>query len=404
MKKISNGAVAYLFMFTYVISYVTRINYGAVLVDMVATTGFTKTALSVALTGSFITYGIGMIISGFIGDKVQPKQLVFYGIAVSVLMNFIIPICGNPILMSVVWSINGFAQAMIWPPMVRLMVNLFNGDEYRKASVKVAYGSAIGTIVVFLVSPFLISLWGWKSVFLFSAFSGVLMLFVWQIFCPKIDNIHSNDGKEVEEKSASTKVFKIDVLFVLVMIAIVLQGALRDGVTTWTPTYIDDMFKLGSALAILTSVVLPIFSMFCHGISGWLYYKVFKSPIFSSGVIFGVGTVATVVLYLFGSASAVVAISCLAVLVGAMHGINLMLVCMVPSFYKNTGKISFVSGLLNSCTYVGSSISTYGIALLTEGAGWSVTVGVWVLIAFAGAVVCFVTIPLWNKKHNEIKI
>ena len=89
---------------------------------------------------------------------------------------------------------------------------------------------------------------------------------------------------------------------------------------------------------------------------------------------------------------------CLAVLVGAMHGVNLMLICMVPAFYKNTGKISLVSGLLNSCTYVGSAISTYGIALLTDGVGWSVTVGIWALIAFLGGAVCFVTIPLWNKK------
>lgn len=400
MKKISNGAVAYLLMVTYIISYITRINYGAVLVDMVATTGFTKTALSVALTGNFITYGLGQIASGFIGDKFQPKKLVFFGIALSVAMNLCIPFCVNPTLMAIVWSINGFAQAMIWPPMVRLMVYIFKGDEYRKASVKVSYGSSLGTIVVFLISPLLISLWGWKSVFFVSAFLGFLMLFVWQILCPKIDSqpdIQIKDNK----KSTPVSAFKIDLLFVLIMIAIILQGALRDGVTTWTPTYIDDMFDLGSALAILTSVVLPIFSMLCHGVGGWLYYRVFKSPVLSACVIFGVGTVAAVILYFVGSASAVVSVVCLAVLVGAMHGVNLMLICMVPSFYKNTGKISLISGLLNSCTYVGSSISTYGIALLTDGVGWSATVGVWVIIALLGAIFSFISIPLWNKKFAK---
>jgi len=187
-------------------------------------------------------------------------------------------------------------------------------------------------------------------------------------------------------------------LFVLIMLGIVLQGALRDGVTTWTPTYIDDMFKLGSAIAILTSVVLPIFSMFCHGFGGWLYYKVFKSPVLSAGVMFSIGAVSALILYLFGGNSVVVSVACLAILVGAMHGVNLMLICMVPAFYKNTGKISLVSGLLNSCTYIGSAASTYGIALLTEGVGWSATVGVWALIAALGTVVCFVTIPLWNRK------
>ena len=395
MKKISNGAVVYLFAVTYLVSYVTRINYGAVLVEMVNATGFSKTALSVALTGSFITYGIGQIISGFFGDKAQPKRLVFWGLLTSVTINILIPFCSSPTAMAALWSVNGLAQAFMWPPMVRLMVSLFNDDEYRKASVKVSYGSSLGTIVVFLLSPLLISLWGWKSVFFVSAAFGVVMLVIWQLLCPEI-----NFSPEIPQKNTSAPIgnFKIDILFVLIMIGIGLQGALRDGVTTWTPTYIDDMFNLGSALAILTSVVLPIFSMFCHGMGGWLYYKVFKSPVLSAGVIFGAGTLAATALYLIGAKSAVISIICLALLVGAMHGVNLMLICMVPAFYKNTGKISLVSGLLNACTYVGSAISTYGIALLTDNAGWSVTVGVWAIIALVGTAVCLVAIPLWNKK------
>lgn len=395
MKKISNGAVVYLLAVTYLVSYVTRTNYGAVLVEMVNATGFSKTALSVALTGSFITYGIGQIISGFFGDKAQPKRLVFWGLLTSVTINVLIPFCSSPTAMAALWSVNGLAQAFMWPPMVRLMVSLFNDDEYRKASVKVSYGSSLGTIVVFLLSPLLIALWGWKSVFFVSAAFGVVMLVIWQLLCPEI-----NFSPEIPQKNTSAPIgnFKIDILFVLIMIGIVLQGALRDGVTTWTPTYIDDMFNLGSALAILTSVVLPIFSMFCHGMGGWLYYKVFKSPVLSAGVIFGAGTLAATALYLIGAKSAVISIICLALLVGAMHGVNLMLICMVPAFYKNTGKISLVSGLLNACTYVGSAISTYGIALLTDNAGWSVTVGVWAIIALVGTAVCLVAIPLWNKK------
>ncbi len=395
MKKISNGAVVYLFAVTYLVSYVTRINYGAVLVEMVNATGFSKTALSVALTGSFITYGIGQIISGFFGDKAQPKRLVFWGLLTSVTINIFIPFCSSPTAMAALWSVNGLAQAFMWPPMVRLMVSLFNDDEYRKASVKVSYGSSLGTIVVFLLSPLLISLWGWKSVFFVSAAFGVVMLVIWQLLCPEI-----NFSPEIPQKNTSAPIgnFKIDILFVLIMIGIVLQGALRDGVTTWTPTYIDDMFNLGSALAILTSVVLPIFSMFCHGMGGWLYYKVFKSPVLSAGVIFGAGTLAATALYLIGAKNAVISIICLALLVGAMHGVNLMLICMIPAFYKTTGKISLVSGLLNACTYVGSAISTYGIALLTDNAGWSVTVGVWAIIALVGTAVCLVAIPLWNKK------
>jgi OPA family glycerol-3-phosphate transporter-like MFS transporter len=89
----------------------------------------------------------------------------------------------------------------------------------------------------------------------------------------------------------------------------------------------------------------------------------------------------------------------MAILVGSMHGVNLILVCMVPRYYKENGCVSLVSGLLNSCTYVGSALSTYGIALLTEQIGWNSTILLWSLIALVGALICIVLIPAWRKTH-----
>ena len=86
----------------------------------------------------------------------------------------------------------------------------------------------------------------------------------------------------------------------------------------------------------------------------------------------------------------------MAMLAGCMHGVNLMLICMVPPFFQRHGNISTVSGVLNSCTYVGSAVSTYGIALLSESAGWQTTACVWFIIAALGAVVCTVCSRVWK--------
>ena len=75
------------------VSYITRINYGAVISEMVDQTGLSRAVLSMALTGSFITYGTGQIISGICGDKFSPKKLVFYGLSLSIGMNLLIPFC-----------------------------------------------------------------------------------------------------------------------------------------------------------------------------------------------------------------------------------------------------------------------------------------------------------------------
>ena len=51
--------LALLFTLAYMISYVTRINYGAVISEMERETGIARDLLSMALTGSFVTYGLG---------------------------------------------------------------------------------------------------------------------------------------------------------------------------------------------------------------------------------------------------------------------------------------------------------------------------------------------------------
>ena len=104
---------AYLFMIMYMVSYITRINYGAVISEMVSDTGISKSLLSMSLTGSFITYGAGQVISGICGDKISPKRLIFIAFFVTAGMNILIPMCQSPYQMLAVWCVNGIAQAFM---------------------------------------------------------------------------------------------------------------------------------------------------------------------------------------------------------------------------------------------------------------------------------------------------
>ena len=96
--------IRYLFMLTYMVSYITRINYGAIILEIGSNTGFAQELLSLALTGSFLTYGVGQLISGYFGDKVQPKKLVLLGLSVTVLMNILIPLCNHPLQMAAAYA------------------------------------------------------------------------------------------------------------------------------------------------------------------------------------------------------------------------------------------------------------------------------------------------------------
>ena len=155
MRKISARQLPVLLMLVYMVSYLTRINYGAVILEMEGATGFSKAQLSMALTFSAITYGAGQLLSGYLGDRMQPKRLILSGLVVTTLMNLMVPLFSHPGAMAALWAVNGLAQAFMWPPITRLMVSLLTDDEYKKASVTVSIGSSIGTILIYLLSPVL---------------------------------------------------------------------------------------------------------------------------------------------------------------------------------------------------------------------------------------------------------
>ena len=384
-----------LFSVTYMISYITRINYGAIISEIQSQTGISKSLLSMSLTGSFITYGVGQIISGIFGDRISPKKLVSWGLAVSVCMNFLMPLCKGPYQMLAVWSVNGFAQSFMWPPIVKIMTEVLSEADYKNAIAKVSWGSSIGTIFVYLGSPLLISVLHWRSVFVSSAILGLIMIFVWNRYSCDIKTQPRQRVNTTKKGPVLLKPILLGVLF-----AIIMQGMLRDGVTTWMPSYIAETYNLSNEISILTGVILPVFSIVCFQIATKLYTKKFNNPVLCAGLLFGVGALSALVLHFSAGQNTAVSVFMFAVLTGCMHGVNLMLVAMVPPYFQSTGKVSTVSGILNASTYIGSAVSTYGIAVLSENFGWNFTIVIWLMIAICGTCVCLICSRHWDNYKN----
>jgi len=379
--------LAFLFAATYFASYLTRINFAAVIAEMITDMQVSKTAFSLALTGCSVTYGAGQIISGLCGDRIRPKRLVLFGLLLACFMNLLIPFCTHPAQMTVIWCINGFAQAFMWPPMTAILAQSIPEEDYSRATVLISQGSSAGSIAVYLIAPLLITLWGWKSVFITSALIALAICPIWVLRCPNVP-----PARKVQDaapaQGSSVRLFTP--FFLMLMAGIVLQGMLRDGVTTWMPSFIAGTYSLSNAISILTGVALPVFSMLSFSLSNTVYRKWFSNPAQCAAAIFGFGAACALILYLTSGKSAISSVVFSALLTGAMHGINLMLIGLIPPYFKNFGKVSTVSGILNSCTYIGSAISTYGVAAFSEYAGWHPTLLVWFAIALSGTILCYI--------------
>lgn len=375
---------------SYFVSYLTRTNFAAIITAIIQTGIIEKTAAGMVTTVGFITYGVGQLISGWLGDRINPKKLMFVGFITTAVMNFIIPFCPNGYAMCLVWGVNGFAQSLMWPPMVKIMSTAMDTDTYNKSCVSVTFGSTLATISIYLLAPIVISIADWKAVFYITSVAGMVMSGVWYVAITKIEKISGLTYiLRTGEKSKKKKNYSIyGMLLVVTMAAICLQGCLRDGVTTWVPTYISEEFSLGSEISILSGVGIPIFSLVSIKVVSAFYNRMGKKPFKCTIILFVLAAVCCGALTALSGVSVILTIILTGLIVACMHGINLILVCYLPAIYADADSVSSLSGTLNFMTYVGSALSTYGFALLSEKFGWGGTILSWLAISALGAVMC----------------
>lgn len=404
------GLLCILLSALYFTSYVTRINFSAVMADMIQNEVLTKPQAGLIGSALFFTYGFGQILSGLLGDKLSANKIICTGLITTVVCNFLMPICNSPSLMVIIWGVNGLAQAFFWPPIVKLMATLLSEKEYSKCALYVSIAMNAATILIYAVVPVFTAYLNWKAAFFVSSAWAAIFFVIWifgysEVEKRRVDKeIEKNKSNENDEKI--TQDFKLSRLFVIsgcifIFAAIVFQGFLRDGIQSWLPTFFTDVFNMSSSSAIFSNVLIPIFNVAITYLAIFLYNKVFKNEVKASLVYFILVTILCAVLSVFYKSSAALCLVTAALITGLLHAINSMLISFLPRRFVFCGKVSTVSGVANAFTYVGSTASSYGIAAIAENMGWQASLISWAIIGFLGFIVCAIAFSRWTKFIRE---
>lgn len=393
--------------FMYMASYIARYVYGAMISEISASLNASKSLCGLVSTALFISYGLGQLISGRLGDKYKPYRLILIGIFSVSVINIGMSFASDIRIMIVLWFINGFFHSLLWPPLVRFMSDMLSEKDYADSVVVVSIGSACGTIVVYLLIPLCLRFATWRTGFIVCGLIGLLASVVWLIYMEYTVKrsgyvfVPSSGAKITAVNNTSEKDISLGHLIMIsgllpMFAAITMQGTLRDGVLTWMPSFVSERFNLSGSTSILTAVLLPVFSVISFHLSTYIQSKI-KDELKTAIYIFGFGAVSAVILIPVSHFSSIASVICMALIVGSMHGVNLMLISRVPPYFAKYGKVSTVSGIVNSFTYIGAAASTYGIALISENFGWTVTLITWAVIAVLGTLFCCLAHRKWKK-------
>ena len=390
----------------YFVSYFSRKDFAAVMAGMITDGAIGRANAGLVGTMLFIFYGVGQLLSGYLGDKIRPKYLIMMGLSVTGMCNAMMSVIPEGAMIAV-WGLNGLAQAMLWPPIVKILAHYLDHDTYVTAHLAVTSAAHVATVLLYVFVPICLSFMSWHTVFVCA---GALAFLSMAVFAIAMRFILPESAEPVSYAKKSDKAEgQGNILLILresgiftVFVCIVVIGFLRDGIESWLPMLYSEAFGKDVSESTLVSMILPVFSIVSIALVTPLHKKgMLKNEVKGTALLFALALVAAIPLAFFvsmdGTFFSIAALLLTALICGAMHGANFLLISCLPGRFARYGRAATVSGVCNSCVYVGAAISTYGIALISEAMGWSLTVASWCAILVVGIAFAAISYKRYKK-------
>ncbi len=395
-----------LFVFTlcwlaYAISYLGRMNLSIAIPHMEQSGVASLGQLGLAGTLYFWSYGFGHLINGFMGDKVQPKKMIFLGLLISSLVNIGVTLVSFPVGIMVLWSINGFSLSMLWGPMIRLLGEKTPESRHSLVSLLMTVSIGVGTFIAWnMLGKVVESSGNWKLAFIIPALVCALFAILWWMVFPKSTedpalNLTLEDHSQ--EKGGFLEIFLKTRLY-LIIIAVMVQGMVKDGLTLWLPTLVQAKFPEEPAITIVNWLSLIPFintmGILCIAIilqKKTIAYRVTSSLLF-------LGAAATLLTLIAINLSIGPTLILLSLLSFSIAFINSILLGLVPMQYKKWRRVSTVAGLLDFVAYFAAGVFSVMSGFLFQGSGtWNVIL----LFLFISMMVGTVAMALTKKKIGD---
>lgn len=407
-RKLSPRAIVILCAIVYFVSYFSRKDFAAAMAEMIFSGVIDKPLGGYISMAMFVLYGVGQLVSGFLGDRLAPSHLLISGLAVTAATNLLMPFVSGEVMI-VLWGINGFAQAMLWPPIVRILADNLSRETFVRANLVVTSAAHISTVLLYLYVPLCIELADWKFAFFTAsalAFSvGVVLVILTSVFAVGDKRNKTNTPDPVSNSTTKNDNNYLHLTLKAglpaIFVAIASMGFLRDGIETWLPTLLSEAFSMDAGRSILISVLLPVFAIASITAITLLHKtRLFSNEARGSTVLFAGAIAVTLALVICVqgtdgvSRGFTLVLACL--VTAAMHAINFLYISCLPGHFARYERAATTSGICNAFTYLGGAISMYTIPAVSEWLGWPAVMLTWCAVALVGALLSVVALKRYT--------
>ena len=422
--------------FGYIVFYTCRKNISVALPAIQEALGYNAVELGLLGSSLYFSYAAGKFINGIIADNTNAKRILPSALFISAIVNILFVLCAHfvtpgkvsifglpPVsillwLLAFFWGINGWFQSMGFPPIAKNLSYWFANKE---RGVKWSLWSSsheIGTYISVVLSGFLITHYGWESVFYVPAFFAIVFCFFFyknlqdkpsSIGLPDIEKYKDPDYVEPAKESSAEDSYTYSSIFKkyiiknptvwLLAIAYIFVYVVRYGSIDWLVMYQVDMKHYTIAEAAKKLSFLPLVGVLGTIGAGFVSDKFFggkRAPVNIICLIllalniylFKVNTY-PILDYIYISAIGVFTCGP-QVLIGGLSA--------VESSSKKVA--SAVTGFCGMFGYIGAILSGVGTGFIIQKFSWNSAINFWILSALISLGICLI---LLKKEVKKVK-
>lgn len=404
--KLSQSAKNAIFIGTlcsvsYLAVYFARNILGAAQPQMLETGNFNEEYFGTLSSTYFISYAIGQLVNGAIGDKIKARWMISLGLLFAGVTNFLFSfIAVDALWANIVYSMTGFFLAMIYGPMTKVVAENTEPVYATRCSLGYTFASFFGSPLAGITAAVM----AWQTVFTVSSVALVVMAVacfaVFLVFERKGVITYNQYDRVKKERGLGNfkETLKVLYKYRIVKFAFIsiLTGVVRTAVVFWLPTYINQYLEFDATTSASIYTVATLFISLTTFISVFVYERFMKRDMhktvlfmFSSSVTFFT-LVYLVKVPFFNIVFMVLAImSC--------NGAATMLWSRYCPSLRDTGVVSGATGFLDFLSYMAAAVSSSVFANAVGAIGWKNLILVWLGLMLLGVLVAL-PYEKWRKK------
>ncbi|MMZ57506.1 MFS transporter [Aneurinibacillus migulanus] len=378
MKNKNKYLILGLLCLAWFVGYLDRVSMSIAIIPITKDFNLSPTQVGLVLSSFFIGYAFMQPIGGWLADKFGSKRILIMAIILWSLFTALTGIAWSFISLIVIRILFGIGEGSFPPASSVAIAEHFPKTERARAKTLLLSSTSIGSAVGALVVAAVVTSYGWRSMFIFLGFIGVVISILFWLYVRPSTQERENSKKQTANKVSVKQLLKIPTMqkLVIIFFGITIAGW---GLNSWMPSYFVNVRHMDLISAGLSTAIAPLMGFVTSIASGWILDK-FMVGREKYLIIIGASLAALFLYLMFNTPSVVLAVTYMTLCKMSMNLVESTVFVLplknLPEEFIGTG-----TGLINFGGQIGSTISPTVIGFLISMFNGSYNAAFWFLIA-----------------------